>query len=196
MKRRISRRVKANYQKAIRNVIEGLSRPVEVYKQPVKHECPNCYYNKLDMKSTNECKWTLSESIQKQQEYEASGGIGIKYKFFVKGRCPVCKGKGYLETMRKVWVDCKITWSPGSSNNSIVYTSAGAEGSTLLELKTHPRNFNLFKNCSRLVVDGVECKLSEAPILRGLGNQAVMVVKAFTTEKPKIDSGEILKDYA
>jgi hypothetical protein len=37
--------------------------------------------------------------------------------------------------------------------------------------------------------------MSKAPILRGLGNQALMIVTAFTTEKPKIDSGEIIKNY-
>jgi len=42
----------------------------------------------------------------------------------------------------------------------------------------------------------VECKLSRPPILRGLGNQSVLIITAFTTEKPKIDSSEIIKEYS
>ncbi len=194
MKRRLSNKTKKRYQKVIRSLIKDFGRPIEVYRQPVKHECFNCYYDKLTDSSTNTCKWTLSESLQKQQDYEDSGGIGVNYRYFVRGRCPVCKGRGYLETIRKVWVDCKITWAPGSGND-MVYTAAGTEGSTIVELKVNPKYYDLFKNCKSIKVDGVECKISKAPVLRGLGNQAIMIVTAFTTDKPKIDSGEILKDY-
>jgi len=31
--------------------------------------------------------------------------------------------------------------------------------------------------------------------LRGLGTQAVLIITAFTTLKPSIDSNEIIKDY-
>lgn len=187
------------YQQRIRDaVINGLGRPVLVYKQPIKSECPNCYYDKLTDKSTNECKWTLAEALQKQQEYEDNGGIGINYKFFVVGRCPVCKSQGYITTQRKVYVDCKVTWSPSTrgGDNTTTYTAAGSEGSTIIELKVHPKHYDVFKNSKRLIIDGVECRMSKAPILRGLGNQSLMIVTAFTTDKPEIDSGEILKDYA
>jgi hypothetical protein len=195
---RISKRVKEKHQKAIRNVIKGLSRKVEVYKQPKKLECPNCYYDKFTDTSTGKCKWTPVEALTKQGEYEDGGGAGLRYKYFKFGRCPVCRGQGYLTVKRKVWVDCLVTWDPGArgSRNSITYTAAGTEGSTLVQLKTDPKNYDLFKNSSRIVVDGVECKLSKPPILRGLGTQAVLVITAFTTEKPKIDSGEIIKDYS
>ena len=192
---RISKRVKEKHQQAIRNVIKGLSRKVEVYKQPKKLECANCYYDKFTDNSTGKCKWTVVEAIIKQGEYEAGGGEGVRYKYFKYGRCPVCRGQGYLTVKRKSWADCIVNWDPSSSKNSITYTAAGTEGSTLVQLKTDPKNYDLFKNSSRIVVDGVECKLSRPPTLRGLGTQAVLIITAFTTEKPKIDSGEIIKDY-
>jgi len=198
MRGRIKQKTKMKYQKRIRDVVlNGFGRPIVVHKQPVKSEWPNCYYDKLTDKSTNECKWTLAEALQKQTEYENSGGIGINYKYFVKGRCPVCRSKGYIETERKVYVECKVTWSPSSrgNDNTTTYTAAGSEGSTIVELKAHPKHFDTFKNCKNLVIDGVECRMSKAPILRGLGNQALMIITAFTTGKPKIDSGEVLKDY-
>lgn len=195
MKNRIGKKTKRKYKKAIRHIIRDLGRPIEVIKQPIKHECPNCYFDKTTQTSTNECKWTLSEAIQKQQEYEASGGIGWRFKYFPHGRCPICKGRGYLETIRKVWIDCKVTWAPGSDND-LTFTAAGVEGSTIVELKADPKHHKTFKNCRAVVVDGVECKLSNAPIMRGLGNKSVMVITAFTTDKPDIDSSEILIDYS
>lgn len=199
MRHRVNYKTKQKYQNRIRDfVIDGLGRSVLVYKQPIKSECPNCYFDKLTNKSTNECKWTLTEAKQKQHEYEASGGEGLRYKYFVRGRCPVCHGEGYLTKDRTMYVKAKVTWDPTSQgkDNTTTYTAAGTEGSTLVELKMHPKYFSDIKNCTKLVVDGVDCKLSEAPILRGLGNQALMIVIAFTTDKPKIDSGEIIKDYA
>jgi len=192
---RISKRVKEKHKKAIRNVIKGLSRKVEVYKQPRKLECPNCYYDKFTESSTGKSKWTAVEALTKQAEYEAGGGESLRYKWFKHGRCPVCRGQGFLTVKRKVWADCIVTWDPQAGRNSVTYTPAGTEGSTIVQLKTDPKNYDLFKNSDRIVVDGVECKLSKPPILRGLGTQSVLIITAFTTEKPSIDSGEIIKDY-
>lgn len=199
MRGRIKSKTKDKYQKRIRDfVIDGMGRSVEIFRQPLKSECPNCFYDKLTDRSTGEVKWTLSEAIQKQSDYEASGAIGLRYKFFVKGRCPVCSGRGFLEVQRRTYVQCKVTWEPSlpGSTNNIVFTAAGTEGSTILELKTHPKYQDTFKNCLQVKVDGIICKISKPPIIRGLGNQALLIVTLFTTEKPKLDSGEIIKDYS
>lgn len=193
---RISKRIKEKHKKAIQSVIQGLSRKVEVYKQPRKLECPNCYYDKFTDNSTGKCKFdNVVDANMAQANYESNGGEGLHYKWFKFGRCPVCRGQGYLTIKRKVWADCQVNWDPSSTSNAVTYTAAGTEGSTVVELKTDPKNYDLFKNSSRIVVDGVECKLSKPPIFRGLGTQAVLVITAFTTEKPKIDSGERIKDY-
>lgn len=185
---RIHPKTRDRFRKAIRDVIKGLSRKVQVYKQPIKQECPNCYYDKMTGKSTGKCKWTPDEAAAKNDP--------TRYKWFRVGRCPICKGQGYLEIRRRAWADCLVIWDPDSRyNNNITYTAAGSEGSTLVQLKTDPKYYDLFKNCERIIVDGVECKLSRPPLLRGLGVQAVLIISAFTTDKPKIDSGEIIKDY-
>jgi len=194
---RISPKTKERFRKSIRDVVKGLSRKVQVYKQPIKQDCPNCYYDKMTGKSTGKCKWTLEQAEEKQIEHEILFPGQIRYKWFRIGRCPVCKGDGYIETRRRAWADCLVIWNPENRySNEITYTPAGTEGSTIVQLKTDPKNYDLFKNCARIIVDGVECKLSKAPMLRGLGNQAVLVVSAFTTDKPKIDSGETIKEYS
>ena len=196
MRNRISAKTKDKFRKSIRNVIKGLGRSITVYKQPIKNECPNCYYDKLTGSSTGKCKWTLEESLQKQAAWEILNPNQIRYRWFRSGRCPICRGQGYLTTERKTYVDCIVTWDPSSRySNKMTYTPAGSEGSTVIILKTDPQYYDLFKNSSYLEIDGVECKMSKAPILRGLGTQSVLVISAFTTDKPKTDSGEIIKEY-
>ena len=193
---RIHPKTKDRFRKSIRDVIKGLSRKIQVYKQPIKQECPNCYFDKMTAKSTGKCKWTLEEAEQKQAEYVALHPGVIRYKWFRIGRCPICKGAGYLEIKRKVWLDALVIWNPENRyGNELTYTPAGTEGSTIVQLKTDPKYYELFKNCSRIYIDGVECKLSKPPVLRGLGNQSVLIISAFTTDKPKLDSGEIIKEY-
>lgn len=186
----VSKKVKSMYMKNIRHLIKNLSRKVKIYKQPVKSECPNCYFDKLTYKSTGKCKWTPAQVL--------SFNDPSKYKYFLKGRCPICKGLGYIETDRTVWVDCLVTWDPEARGfgNEFIYTPAGSEGSTIVSLKTDPKHYNKFKNCVKIVIDGVECKLSKPPVLRGLGNQTLLIITAFTTEKPSIDTDEIIKDYS
>jgi len=179
----------------MRDVIKCLSRKVLVYKQSIKSQCSNCYYDKGTDSSTGKCKWTALEAKIKQSEWLADGNMSLQFKYFKVGRCPICLGKGFLETPRKVYTNCLITWNP-DDRNKMVYTPAGSEGSSVVQLKTDPKNFDTFKNCKKLVVDGVNCKLSKPPVLRGLGNQTVLVITAFTTDKPSIDSDEIIKDYS
>lgn len=200
MSARIHPKTKDRFRKSIRSVIKGLSRSVLVYKQPVKNECPNCFYDKMTGTSSGKCRYDdIIEANAAQAAWVAQDpkNLGVvRHKWFKHGRCPVCKGQGYLETKRKRWVNCLVIWNPDSRfSNDITYTAAGTEGSTIVQLKTDPMYFDLFKNCDRIVVDGIECKLSKPPILRGLGNQAVLIIVAFTTDKPKIDSGEIIKEY-
>ena len=197
MRGRIRDKVKRKFQNAMRDVVKGLSRSVLVYKQPIKSECTNCYFDKLTDRSTGKCKWNFEQAPIKQKEWEDAGNAIPRYKYFVRGRCPICMGKGYLETHRRTWIDCLVTWDPdaGSASNSFIMTPAGTEGSTIVQLKTEPCHYNTFKDCTRILVDNVECKLSKPPIMRGLGNQALLVVIAFTTEKPDLDTNEIIKDY-
>jgi len=197
VRNRISLRTKNKFKRSIRDVIKGLSRKVLIYRQPLKAECPNCYFDKFTNKSSGKCKWTPSQAQQKQAAWEADGNTSVRFKYFKLGRCPVCQARGYLETQRKTWADCLVTWNPYERGfgNEMTYTPAGTEGSTIVRLKCDPKYDAAFKNCVKLEVDGVECKISRPPIIRGLGNQAILIVNAFTTEKPSIDSGEIIKDY-
>lgn len=193
MRGRISPKTKERFKQAIRDVVKGLSRKVLIYKQPIKRECNNCYFDKLTNKSTGKCKWTIEETEALQIDYAITHPSMVGYKWFRTGRCPICKGDGFLETKRKVWVNCLVTWSSGSNDET--YTPAGTEGATVVQLKTDPKYLELFRNCSSIVVDGIECKINTPPISRGLGDQDLLIISAFTTDKLKVNSGEIIKEY-
>jgi hypothetical protein len=173
--------------------VRELGRPVLVYKQPMKYECPNSYFDEATNKSTNTCKWTLLEATQLQQEYESEGGTGLRYEYFIIGNCPVCKGFGYLTSQRKSWVDCKITWGPSNKDN---YTVAGSEGSIVVELKADYKYTDIFNNSTKVIIDDIKCKLSRPPIKRGLGNETLLIITLFTAEKLTKDKIETIKYYA
>ncbi|MBV5346629.1 hypothetical protein JZU46_00130 [bacterium] len=190
----INRHIKKQYKKTLNLLIKDLGRSVEVIKKPVKYECFNCYFDKLTNTSTNECRWALQETLQKQQEHVDSGGVGLRYKYFSKSRCPICKGKGFLETVRRQWVDCKVTWNPDGSEELNAGIS-GTAGKVLVELKANPKYYKLFSNCITIKVDDIICKLFKPPILRGLGNESILIVIAFTDALPEEDDSETLKEY-
>jgi len=192
---RISLKTKNRFKNSMRDVVSGLGKDVTVYKQPLKAECLNCFYDKLTNSSTGKCKWTALEAITKQADYLASGGAGLQYKFFKVGRCPVCKGKGFLETPRKVWVNTLVTWNPQNRGNTLRTTPAGYEGATVAELKTDPKYHKLFRDCQKVVIEGNVCKLAKPPVLRGLGNNSILVVTVFTTDTTDKESDGILKQY-
>jgi len=188
MRGKIHFKTKNRFKNAIKGVIKGLSRKVLVYKPPIKNECPNCYFDKLTGRSTGKCRWTVEEVEEKNDS--------TNYRWFIKGRCPICNGKGYLEVKRKVWINGLVTWDPNMRfGNSITYTPAGVEGATLVQIKTDPKYYELFRDCISIVIDGIECILSKPPSLRGLGNEAVLLIIAFTTEKLRMDSSETIKGY-
>jgi len=193
---RIRPKTKNRYKRTMRSIIKGLSKKVTIYKQPIKSECPNCYFDKFTNRSSSKCKWTAAQAQAKQSALGTDAVV--RYSYFKFGRCPVCRGLGYLETHRRTWANCLVTWNPPErrGGNEMIYTPAGTEGSTIVRLKTDPKYYNDFKNCDKLIVDGIECKVSRPPFMRGLGNQTLLIVIAFTTDKPKIDSGEIIKDYS
>lgn len=191
-KNRIGKKTKERFKRGIQNVVKGLGDEVLVYKSAIESQCPNCFFDKSTDSSTNKCKWTALEAYNKQEEYEIeTGKSDLKYKFFKLGRCPVCKGDGMLSTSRKIWINCLITWNP--PNN--IYTSAGSETVTVVELKTDPKYQELFNSCKEVFVHGVKCVLSKPPFQRGLGNNSILVVTLFSSDKIGATDETALKNY-
>jgi hypothetical protein len=98
-----------------------------------------------------------------------------------------------LVTTRRKCINGIVIWNPsGDAMNSLTFTEAGFEGATRVEIKTDPCNLELIKNSKYVLIDGLKCKLSNPPIIRGLGEKDILIAQFFTTDKPKKNSGEYL----
>jgi len=193
-RQRVGEKAKQRFREAVRDITNNLSRVVVVYGPPETSECFNCYFDKLTGRSTGRCRWDQTQAAEKQLEWQALGNTDIKYKYFTQGRCPVCKGQGYLITPVMDFINCIVDWNP-IDGDKLIQTSAGNEGSSLVSLKTEPKHLDTFKNAVTVIVDGLECRLARTPIARGLGAPHILNIMLFTTTKLKPDSGETIKDY-
>lgn len=167
-------KTKRRFKKTWKRVIDGLSRRITVYQPDTERECPNCYYDKVNRTSSG--------------VYKAGGST-----YFAVGRCPVCQGRGVLVTTRRKCIDGIVIWNPsGDAMNALTFTEAGFEGATRVEIKTDPCNLELIKNAKYVLIDGLKCKLSNPPIIRGIGTKDILIAQFFTTDKPRKNSGERL----
>jgi len=172
----IGDKTKNKFKKTIQGMVKGLSRKIIVYLTDNRAECPNCYYDKVNDRSSGIPKVATGEDY-----------------YFATGRCPVCFGKGVQVTRRKRCINGLVVWNPTDAQmNALNFNEAGRTGSTRVQIKTDPCYLELIRDCKKVVLDGIECYLSDPPILRGLGNQAVLVANFFTEDKPKLRSGEFI----
>ena len=74
--------------------------------------------------------------------------------------------------------------------NVLNYTPAGYDSATRVEIKIDPCYLDLIKESIYITIDGVKCKLSNPPIIRGLGNKSLLIVYLFVDTKSSLDSGE------
>ena len=170
------KRSKDRFNKSWKRVSDKLGRRVLVYLPATESECPNCYYDKVNR---------TSSGVPKSSPGDAN--------YFTTGRCPVCKGGGVLTTVRRRCIDGIVIWDPsGDRMNSYTFTAAGFEGATRVEIKTDPCNLDTIKQAKYFIVDGVACKLGAPPIVRGLGDKHILKALLFTTDKPKLGSGEVV----
>lgn len=172
--RKIGTKAKKRWKQSMSRLIDGLGRNIIVYLQDKRSECPNCYYDKVHDKSSGVAK------------------VGpLSPTYFTYGRCPVCTGKGVIVTSRKKCIEGMVVWNPqGNASNSLTFGEAGMEGATLVEIKTDVCYLDLIKDAKYVVLDGIKCKLSSPPIIRGVGGKSVLIASFFTTDKPRKKSGE------
>jgi hypothetical protein len=111
--------------------------------------------------------------------------------YFINGRCPVCFGKGVITTSIKRCIEGLVTWNPSSGGmNTLTFNEAGYAGETIVEIKTSICYLDLIKECKFIVIDGIKCKLSNPPIIRGVGEKSILIASFITMDKPSKGSGE------
>ncbi len=165
--RRIKFKTKSRFKNRWTHVVVGLGRRVTIYLQPFEYECPACYYDKVNRISSNVSKVSFGDPL-----------------YFAGGICPTCRGKGVLTTVRKRCIEGIVIWNPGGDKmNAFTFGEAGHEGARQVEIKTDVCHKDLITDCDYALIDGVACKLSDPPVLRGLGEAQLLVAHFFATEK-------------
>jgi hypothetical protein len=103
--------------------------------------------------------------------------------YFTVGRCPVCLGKGVITTSRKKYINANIIWNPTrEALNALDFNEAGSSGITKVQIKTDPKYLILIRDSKKATIDGVSCKIATPPVLRGVGNESILVSLFFTED--------------
>jgi len=175
--RKVGTKAKKHWKQSMSRLIDGLGRSIVVYLPDRRSECSNCYYDKVHDKSSGISK------------------VGpLSPTYFTVGRCPVCTGRGVIVSSRKRCIEGIVIWNPqGNNTNTLTFNEAGMEGMTSVEVKTDVCYLDLIKESKYVIIDGIKCKLSNPPIIRGVGGQSVLVVIFVATDKPRNNSGEYVR---
>lgn len=170
--KKIGTKASKRWKSSMSRLVDGLGRSIVVYLPDKRLECSNCYYDKVHDKSSGVPKVDSSSPT-----------------YFISGRCPVCSGRGVITTARKRCIEGMIIWNP-SSTNSLTFGESGFEGATTVEIKIDTCYLDLIKEAKYVVIDGITCKLSNPPIIRGVGGKSILIATFFTSDKPRKGSGE------
>lgn len=160
--------IKKTYTTLIKNVIADLGKPVSIFLPPEKADCPNCIWDPVNQSSTNTFDSTFVAPI-------SIFGQTINPQPFTRGRCPVCKGIGYLKKDIVRPIKALVKWQP-SGPEDLEILPAGREGISIVRLKALPTHYNNFKQALYFIVDGVRCEILTPPAIRALGTTEGMVV--------------------
>lgn len=140
------------YKNYIEALIDDLSSNVPTYST-TDVQCSNCLYDQVHKASLG--------------KYNGSGP-----KPFSGGICPVCSGKGIIETEKETVVKCIVNWVNPNENDDFIAKSGGAKEEIYVKLKTLVANYDTLKGADYMVVDGVRTRLVNI-IKRGLKDNVV-----------------------
>jgi hypothetical protein len=171
--------IRKKYKDLIKEVVNDLHKPILVYLEPEKEDCPNCIYDALNRRSSGKFDSTFTAPT-------TIFGETISPQSFTRGRCPVCLGVGYLEQEVKRNVKALVKWNPDASSDLEVLP-VGREGSAVVRIKVLRADFDLIMDAIYFLVDGVRCELVRPPTIRGLGIQEELVVAYLQEVEPGKD---------
>jgi len=152
------------------DLVSELKKPIVVFGQPYKEDCPNCLHDH-NGESINQFDSSFAAPV-------VIFGSTVSPISFTRGRCPVCHGRGRLESPNISNIYGLVLWNPPSvdpSKGSMVATPAGLEGKNVVRIKVEKCYYDVIRDCTKIVLDGVDCVLAIPPVLRGTGEIDDMV---------------------
>jgi hypothetical protein len=177
----VTNSIRSQYKSLIKQVIKDLGEGIDVYSAPLKEQCPNCKLDLVTKKSKNvyDTSFTASTVIF---------GNTIEPQSFSRGRCPVCKGDGYLFSLQPKTIKALVKWDPDKGDMD--KTPAGYEGKNIVRVKASKSYYSYIRDCEYAYIDGVKCELFKPPTRRGLGATDELVVAYFQA----VETGKSVKE--
>jgi len=139
----------------------------------------NCIYDRINKKSSGKFDTSFTSPV-------VIFGNTINPIPFSRGRCPVCFGEGHLEKEKVRNVKALVKWNPGGAEDLEVLP-VGREGKAVVRIKILRTDFDVVKNATYFLIDGVRCELIKPPTIRGLGKQEELVVAFLQEVEPGKD---------
>jgi len=158
------------YKNLIKDVVKDLGESVLVYGAPDSEDCPNCLRDLVTGTSKGVFDSTFVVSV-------VIFDVTITPQAFTRGRCPVCKGDGFLFSRTATIVRALVKWNP--QDGELENTPAGVEGQNIVRIKARSSNYAVIRDNEYVTIDGVKCELVKPPVYRGLGAQDELVVAFF-----------------
>lgn len=167
----VTNSIRKTYKDLIKQVIADLGQTILVYSPPEKEDCPNCLHDLVTGESKNIFNSSFVTPV-------TIFGAEVSPQSFTRGRCPICRGQGYLTNYSPTNVRALVKWDV--ADGEIKNTPSGLEGSNLVRIKCAATYYETIRDAEYFVVNGVRCELFKPPTRRGLGKQYEMTV-AFLT---------------
>lgn len=157
----VNNKVVKLYQNKISQLRKDLGRSISVYGTPTKSNCTNCYYDNQRKESTG--------------VYNGTGAS----PFSAGARCPVCSGKGKIETANITTVNnVTIQWMGSGGNDNLFFEEKigvfqpgwvriSVNLKDVLTDKSNVNGSTIFDNCDKVVIDSEDCIVKQV-IKKGL----------------------------
>ena len=162
------KRIGNRFSKIWNKVRDEISRCFIVVTIIPEDPCPNCYYNSVEHSSSG--------------EYRPGGPTPFRY-----GRCPVCGGKGVIETKVENKIPGDIVWKGRASviakENLITFSTPGEEDMNIVRIKVDLCYRNIINNSDHLIVDGYKCSILKPLAEAGIKYKASLTFYAKTRDK-------------
>ena len=202
--------LKKQFNKGFDDYLKKMGRKVTVVLDPFKVNCPNCLWDTVRSKSTNNYNTSFirpknifvgtsaQQKIYPQPFNVDTAPAGIQYdpalaspKILRSTKCPVCKGAGILTCDRNICITALVTWNPKEKHLDL---SGGRDGQSICRIKTFEDQYALCREAKFFIVDGTECALETAPRMKGLGADHIVEFYLIATSVDKSVSDKLDKD--
>lgn len=157
-----------------RTLVKEAGRYITIYGQDLKEDCPNCHHDHTGASVNKFNSAFVTPVVIFDTTYSPEP--------FTRGRCPICEGAGHIAQEDTHRIKTLVLWNPAGvadSKGAFDTTPAGLEGTNVVRIKAAKCYYDIIRDCTKAVIDDVDCSLALPPVLRTSGEIDVMTTAYF-----------------